>query len=329
MKAIGAACVATLAAVSLAYADPPLPGGMAGKLIDYYHMRPIPQEGAWFSLTYSSDDQIDGAALPSRYARRAHVAGNAIVVIATPANFSAMHRLQTDEVWHFYAGSPLDMLLLYPDGHGRKVTIGANVLAGEFRQFTVPHGVWQGAAPRAASAGAYSFVGTQLSPGFDYGDFEIGYRDELQRGYPAFAQDIEQLTRVEFATKPPAARATAFSAGDVPVVTVSAGVALQELVGRGARAAQTAAVSVAQFTLAPGRGTSTSFNHQSQEVFLVINGAGRVHLGDTVMPVIAGSTVFIPAEERHSIEADANNTLIFYAISAPAFTLEDYVVVKP
>lgn len=329
MNFIGAACAALLAAVSMAAADPPLPGGMAGKLIDYYHMQPIPQEGAWFSLTYSSEDQLTGAALPARYAGHAHPAGNAIVVVATPAGFSAMHRLQTDEVWHYYGGSALDMLLLYPDGHGRKVTMGANVLAGEYRQFTVPHGVWQGAAPRAAAPDAYSFAGTQLSPGFDFGDFEIGYRDELQRNYPAFAKDIERLTRAEFATSPPVAQAAVFLGGEVPAVTVSPGVDLRELVGRVARDAKTSAVSVAQFTLAPGHGSGTSFNRRSQEVFLVASGTGQVQLGDRVTPVAPGSTVFIPATQHHSIAADAGSTLIFYAICAPAFAADDYVLVQP
>jgi len=236
MKLPAAICAASLIAMSLSHANSPSPDGMAEKLIEHYHMQLIPREGAWFSQTYASEDQIDGAALPPRYAKHAHPAGSAIVVVATPTDFSALHRLQTDEVWHFYGGAPLDMLLLYPDGHGRKVTIGPDVFAGEFPQFTVPRGVWQGAAPNAASAGTYSFAGTQLSPGFDYGDFEIGYRDELQRKFPQFSGDIEQLTRAEFATRAPAKSAIAFSADDVPAVALSSGVDLRELVAAQARA---------------------------------------------------------------------------------------------
>ncbi len=195
--AIVAGC---LAACASAGADPP--GGMAGKLIEHYHMQRVPQEGPWFSLTYVSDDALDGAGLPARYVGRRHAAASAIVLVETAADFSAMHRLQTDEVWHFYGGAPIDMLLLYPDGHGRKVTLGAHVLTGELPQFTVPHGVWQGSAPRGVSARTYSFAGDQLSPGFDYADLEMGYRDALKREYPAFSRDIQRLTRIEFATKP-------------------------------------------------------------------------------------------------------------------------------
>jgi len=180
-------------------ADSVLPTGLAGRLVRQFHMTRVPQEGVWFSVSYVSEDQLSGAMLPPRYAGRAHAAGSAILAVATPRDFSALHRLQTDEVWHFYSGAPVRMLLLYPDGHGRTVTLGTDVFAGQVPQFTVPHGVWQGAAPQAKSPDGYSFVGTQLSPGFDYADFEIGYRDELTRLYPKFSASIARLTRAEFA----------------------------------------------------------------------------------------------------------------------------------
>ena len=300
-------------------------------------MKRIPQEGAWFSVTYTGEDLLDGAMLPPRYAGRAHAAGGAIVVVVTPRDFSAMHRLKTDEVWHFYSGSPLELLLLYPDGKGRTVTLGTNVLGGELAQFTVPKGVWQGAAPVTSTARSFSFVGTQMSPGFDPSDFEIGYRDELVRRYPAFAKSIGRLTRAEFITSagespnPTVASGTqsrVFTTEDIPSLSVFAGFRLQELVGRGALLANSSTLSIAKFTLSPGRSSATSFNHRSQEVFLVIDGTGEVHLGDKVTPVNAESTVFIPAGQVHSIQAAPNSTLTFYAVSAPAFSLEDYVVVQ-
>lgn len=319
-------------------AEPVPPAGMAGQLVEHYHMKLVPQEGVWFAVTYVGEDQVDGYSLPARYAGREHAVGNAIVALATAREFSAMHRLQTDEVWHFYSGVPLELLLLYPDGHGQTVTLGPNVLAGELPQFTVPHGTWMGAAARGAAAGGYSFFGTQLSPAFDAADFEIGYRDQLQRQYPSFAKDIERLTRTEFAItpaerpntdKPPAPQAVAVFGPDVPVVAVSPGVTLRELVGRLTQGARTPSVSVAKFTLAPGRSTGKSFNRRAQEIFLVTEGSGLVHLGEAVVSVTRDSTVFIPAEVVHAIEADAKSTLSFYAISAPAYTPDDYVLSKP
>ena len=170
-------------------------------------MQRVPQEGVWFSVSYVSNDLVTGSALPARYHGKNHKAGSAIYDVMTREDFSAMHRLQTDETWHFYGGDPIDMLLLYPDGHGETVTIGPDVFAGQQPQFTVPQGVWQGSAPIATGAEGYSFAGNQLSPAFDYGDFEIGYRDELQKAFPSCAARIGQLTRAEFATRPAATAA--------------------------------------------------------------------------------------------------------------------------
>jgi predicted cupin superfamily sugar epimerase/mannose-6-phosphate isomerase-like protein (cupin superfamily) len=332
---ITAGCAA--ASTAARAGDVPTPTGMAGRLIVHFQMQRIPQEGAWFSVTYTSEDVFDGAMLPPRYAGRPHAAGGAIVVVVTPRDFSAMHRLKTDEVWHFYSGTPLALLLLYPDGSGRTVTLGANVLGGELAQFVVPKGVWLGAAPITSTARSFSFVGTQMAPGFDSTDFEIGYRNELVRRYPAFARSIGRLTRAEFITSPselpirtdvPGAFSRVFSEEDPPSVSVSTGVRLQELVGRVAPLANSSALSIAKFNLSPGRSSGASFNRRSQEVFLVIDGAGEVHLGDKSTAVTAGSTVFIPAGEAHSIQADPNSTLRFYAVSAPAFSPEDYVVLK-
>jgi mannose-6-phosphate isomerase-like protein (cupin superfamily) len=191
--------------------------------------------------------------------------------------------------------------------------------------------------PHGGRAKAYSFAGDQLSPGFDYEDFEMGYRDALQRDYPAFAADIRRLTRDEFATVPavgPAPHAlkssqgVVFPSSGVPSRTMATGVQLQELVGEVAPDAKSGRLSVAQLVLEPGRSTGMSFNHRSQEVFWVASGSGSVHLGSEVLPVSPGSVVFIPPGAVHAIEADANSTLTFLAISAPAFTPDDYAVVE-
>lgn len=336
-----------LAAAALPAAEPAPPGGMAGRLIDHFHMQRVPDEGVWFALSYASEDRIDGAALPPRYAQRPHLAGSAIYVVATPADFSALHRLQTDETWHFYGGSPLAMLLLYPDGTIRHVTLGPDVLAGQQAQLTVPRGVWQGAAPASRDRRAWSFAGTQLAPGFEYEDFEIGYRDELQRSFPAAAADIARLTRAGFATRPTAVAAAApaaappvaatpaaaplpavFAARDIPAVTLPGGIELRELVGRVAAKAPDSTVSVAAFTLAPGADTGSSYNRLATEVFLLTAGTGWLRLGnDAPQRVAAGATVLIPAGVVHSIAADAASALEFYAIESPAFAPADDVAV--
>ena len=177
------------------------PVGTAKKLIEHFKMEKIPVEGAWFHVTYGSKDTIPAAALPARYGLP-RVAGTAIYALATREDFSAMHRLKTDEVWHFYLGDPLELLLLHPDGRGEVVVIGPDVFAGQQPQYTVPAGAWMGGRPAKATAEAYTFFGCTLASGFDYGDFEIGYREELQAQFPAFSNLIAGLTRDEHVRRP-------------------------------------------------------------------------------------------------------------------------------
>ena len=76
-----------------------------------------------------------------------------------------MHRLKTDEVWHYYGGAPLELTLLYPDGRGATVVLGPDIFKDQQPQFVVPRGVWQGARTLGAPADAYTFFGTTMAPG--------------------------------------------------------------------------------------------------------------------------------------------------------------------
>ena len=130
-------------------------------------LEPHPTEGGFFVETYRSDERLPAAALPSRY-RAARAIGTAIYYLLTPATFSAMHRLASDEVFHFYLGDPVEMLQLWPDGSHRVVTIGTAFETGERPQVVVPCDVWQGA--RLRPGGRFALLGTTVAPGFDYAD---------------------------------------------------------------------------------------------------------------------------------------------------------------
>ncbi len=313
------------------------PVGPARKVIAQLGMEKIPVEGAWFKVTYGSSDHLPAAALPARYGSP-RVAGTAIYALVTREDFSAMHRLKTDEIWHFYAGDPIELLLLYPEGRHETVILGADLAAGQQPQFTVPAGAWMGARPVKATAEAYALFGCTMAPGFDYADFEPGYRDELQRAYPARRELIGQLTRADLASRP-AVAATApvhpaptpvppavFLPETVPVIAVAPGVALRELVGR-VGPATTTQVSVARFALAAGQGTGLSYNRVGEEYFLVIVGRGTAVVAGESISVQAGSVVALPSGVRHSLTAAADGALEFYAITAPAFSPDDYVPV--
>jgi len=320
------------------------PRPTAEALIKHFNMARIPQEGPWFVLTYNSPDILVRGALPQRY-DGPRPAGSAIIALVTSTDFSAMHRLKTDEMWHYYGGDPLEMLILYPNGNGEVVVLGPDVLAGQKLQYVVPRGSWQGARPRGNGRDSYAIFGDTLAPAFEYSDFEMGYRDELQKAYPRQAALIEQLTRKEFLTRPqpaaaeshtpaPAGQETVSPTPSSPMVVAveqlktvqaSPGLDLAEVVGRVA-AAHSERCSVAYFSLAAGARTATSLNKEAEEYFLVTEGTGTVRVNAREMTVAPGSLVVIPPRAEHSLQAGSSGSLRFYAISAPAFSPEDYVV---
>jgi uncharacterized protein len=304
----------------------------AQDLIDGLHMAKIPDEGAWFAVNYASPERIPAAALPARYGASRGI-GTSIYALVTREDFSAMHRLKTDEIWHVYAGDPIELLLLHPDGKNEIVHLGSDVLGGQKPQFTVPAGVWMGARPLTDSPEAYSLFGCTMAPGFDYADFTPGYRDELIAAFPEQAAMITALTRTPFAHRsspassesaPAPTSPSVFSPSSVPVIPLATGVELQELVGRTA-AARSPDYSVARFALAPERGTGTSYNKIGEEVFLIISGRGTLVLGEEASSVTTGSVVVIPAGLKHSLTAAPDSSLEFYALTWPAFSPDDYV----
>jgi predicted cupin superfamily sugar epimerase len=151
-----------------------------------------PCEGGYFRQTWKSGEEIPLTVLPSRYGS-ARAAGTAIYYLLEPSTFSEMHRLISDEVFHFYLGDPVEMLQLWPDGSSRVVLLGSDLEAGMLPQLVVPKGVWQGS--RLVPGGEVALLGCTVSPGFDYADYETGKRAELVGRYPAASQLIAALTR--------------------------------------------------------------------------------------------------------------------------------------
>jgi predicted cupin superfamily sugar epimerase len=151
-----------------------------------------PHEGGYFRQTWKSAEEIPLAALPSRYPG-ARAAGTAIYHLLEPSTFSEMHRLASDEVFHFYLGDPVEMLQLWPDGSSKVVTLGNDLEAEILPQLVVPKGIWQGS--RLQPGGTVALLGCTVSPGFDYADYETGLRAELVREYPESKAMIEAMTR--------------------------------------------------------------------------------------------------------------------------------------
>jgi predicted cupin superfamily sugar epimerase len=163
-------------------------------LIERLGLAPLPVEGGHFRQTYVSDEAIAASALPARYGRDKTL-GTAIYYLLTsdPDSFSALHRLPTEEIYHFYLGDPVEMLVLHADGRGELLTLGQDLLGGQRVQLVVRRGVWQGS--RLATGGRFALLGTTMAPGFDDLDYEGGEREALVSRYPDHADRIRSLTR--------------------------------------------------------------------------------------------------------------------------------------
>lgn len=155
-------------------------------------LTPLEMEGGFFRETYRSRWQVASEYLPEGV-RGSRSIGTAIYYMITPETFSTLHRLPGSEVFHFYLGDPAVMLQLHPDGRSSTVILGHDLAAGQQPQVVVRGGVWQGC--RLAAGGQWALMGTTMSPGFDYRDYETGVRDELVAQYPAMAELIGQYTK--------------------------------------------------------------------------------------------------------------------------------------
>jgi predicted cupin superfamily sugar epimerase len=157
------------------------PRGTAPKIIAALSLIPLPREGGFFRQTWRSQSS------------------SAILFLLTPRDFSALHQLDREEVWHFHGGEPVEHVQLDPQsGEVRISRLGADILAGDTPQTIVRAGIWQGARliqrTRHATAD-YSLLGCTVSPPWDERGFALGERETLTQAFPAAAELIRALTR--------------------------------------------------------------------------------------------------------------------------------------
>ncbi len=163
------------------------------QIISSLELRPLDAEGGWFRQTYVSGESLTGAGLPGRFSgERALYTVIFYMVTNRPGEYSALHKLKTDEVWHFYCGDPVRLLVLHPGGSGESVVMGPEILGDHRLQYRVPRETWQGCS--LLPGGEYALMGTTMAPGFDPADFTLGRREELVREYPAYRKEIETLS---------------------------------------------------------------------------------------------------------------------------------------
>lgn len=158
-------------------------------LVQRFDLKPHP-EGGFYSETYRSIESIPRTALPDHFTGDRYFS-SAIYFLLEQGNFSAFHRIKSDECWHFYSGDPLWIHVLYEDGRAETITLGNT--PDTVYQYVVPAGCWF--ASETAPTGIFSLVGCTVAPAFDFADFELAKAEELIRNYPAHQNLIQRLCR--------------------------------------------------------------------------------------------------------------------------------------
>lgn len=143
-------------------------------------------EGGFYKETYRSSIEIDSF--------KPNVKRNlstAIYFLITKGNFSAFHKIKSDEMWHFYEGDSLMVHIIHPNGKYEWMKIGLDIENGEQPQGIVPANAWFA----SETNGDYSLVGCTVAPGFDFADFELAKEIELSHSFPQHQKIIERLCR--------------------------------------------------------------------------------------------------------------------------------------
>jgi len=157
-------------------------------LIEQLQLRPHP-EGGYYRESYRSTEQA--TALPKRFDGPRSLS-TAILFLLPHGHISTLHRIKSDELWHFYQGAPLRVVSITPEGTRHDVVLGSCFDGGHRCQAVVPEGRWFGA--HVESNNGWSLVGCTVAPGFEFTDFEMAERGELIGRYPQHTSIITSLT---------------------------------------------------------------------------------------------------------------------------------------
>jgi hypothetical protein len=167
----------------------------AEDVIKMMDLKPLPEEGGFYRETYRSDHGDNSGHVFGIDVEGVRSLNTAIYYLISKGSFSAIHKIKSDEIFHFYSGDPVEMIQIHPDGKLERFIIGSDVMKGHKPQVVVPRGVWQ--ALRLVDGGEWALMGTTVAPGFDFEDFSVGTRDEMLKEFPQHREDIIRFTREE------------------------------------------------------------------------------------------------------------------------------------
>lgn len=166
----------------------------AEEVIKKLELQPLPDEGGYYRQTYKSDVGLPANIFGIRSDLMRHIS-TAIYFLETPDGFSALHRIKSDEVYHFYAGDPVEMIQIDDSGRLSRFELGSDILNNQSPQVLAPKGVWQ--ASKLKAGGRWALMGTTVAPGFEFEDFELGDRDRMLQQFPQLGQYVLSYTRAK------------------------------------------------------------------------------------------------------------------------------------
>ena len=163
----------------------------AQQVIELMKLEPLEGEGGFFRRTYCSEQTAE-------YNNAVKPIVSAIYYLITPDNFSALHLLQRDEIFHFYAGDSIEFIKIR-NGKLETLAFGNNIENGENPQIVVEGGVWQALriSEQSTTKHGWALVGTTVSPAFEFTDFLVGKRSDLRKMFPDLHTAIDRFTREE------------------------------------------------------------------------------------------------------------------------------------
>jgi len=157
-------------------------------------LEPLPVEGGLFKRTYCADESLQAPGLPQRY-KSSRPTSTAIYYLLTadPDSFSALHKLRSDEVYHFYLGDPVELFLLNEPGELQQIILGQDLFSGQQVQHVVPRDVWQ--ASRLVAGGSYALLGTTMAPGYEAADYIHADADTIRQLCPDESETLLEFIR--------------------------------------------------------------------------------------------------------------------------------------
>jgi predicted cupin superfamily sugar epimerase len=165
----------------------------AKEMIRRLDLKPLPEEGGYYRETYRGTAGRAPARQFGIDSNSDRSISTGIYYLVVPESFSALHRVKSDEMFHFYSGDPVEMIQIDQNGKLERFILGADIVAGQQPQVVVPRGVWQ--ALRLLDGGKWALMGTTVAPGFEFEDFEVGNRQAMIQQFPQHQSDITRFTR--------------------------------------------------------------------------------------------------------------------------------------